>query len=308
MLVDRVRGVSSYNWIASNSNGAELTTNTNGAISSIDSDGITVQNGNDSSSKSNNAGKNGETWVFWNWLAGGTTSSNGNGSITSTVSVNTTAGFSIVSYTGTGSAATVGHGLGVAPKMIIVKNLDSSENWGVWHTGIDADEYLGLNQTSAKATNTAIWNNTLPTSSVFSVANNARTGGSDDYVAYCFAEVKGFSRFGSYVGNGSSDGSYIHLGFRPAWVMIKRTNASSTSWVIHDNKRNPFNSVDARLWADLTNASTTSSSYNIDFLSNGFKTRNTNSLVNTSGGSYIYMAFAEHPFVTEGTKAAGTAR
>tara|TARA_R100000734_G_scaffold6488_1_gene5455 strand:- start:1 stop:741 length:741 start_codon:yes stop_codon:yes gene_type:complete len=224
-------------------------------------------------------------------------SSNFSGSIQSTSSAGSTQGFSIVSYTGTGSAATVGHGLGATPKMIIVKNLDSSENWGVWHTGIDADEYLGLNQSSAKATNTAIWNNTLPTSSVFSVANNARTGSSDNYVAYCFAEKKGFSRFGSYNGNGSSDGSYIHLGFKPSWVMIKRTNASSTSYVMHDNKRNPFNVVDARLWADLTNASATSSSYNIDFLSNGFKIRNTNSLVNTSGGSYIYMAFAESPFV-----------
>ena len=221
-------------------------------------------------------------------------SSNFSGSIQSKVSANTTAGFSIVSYTGTGSAATVGHGLGATPKMIIVKNLDSSEKWGVWHTGIDADEYLGLNQTNAKATNTAIWNNTLPTSSVFSVANNARTGGSDNYVAYCFADVKGYSKFGTYTGGSNP---FVYLGFKPSWVMIKRTNANGTSYVMHDNKRNPFNRVDERIWVDLTNAATISSSYDIDFLSNGLKIISTNSLVNTSGGSYIYMAFAESPFV-----------
>ena len=153
MIVDRVRTVSSYNWLVSSGSGAELTTNTNGAISSIDSDGITVQNGNDSSSKSNNAGKNGETWVFWNWKAGGTASSNSDGSITSTVSANTTAGFSIVKYTGTGSNATIGHGLGVEPSMIIIKNLTASRDWLVYHKQLGNTHgiYLDLNNASTSS-------------------------------------------------------------------------------------------------------------------------------------------------------------
>ena len=158
LLVDRVRGVSSYNWIASSGNGAELTTNTNGAISSIDSDGITVQNGNDSSSKSNNAGKNGETWVFWNWLAGGSASSNSDGSITSSVSANTTAGFSIVSYTGTGSAATVGHGLSSTPELIFTKRRNTSQQWFTYTTTTGSGKALFLDSDSAISTQAAAYN------------------------------------------------------------------------------------------------------------------------------------------------------
>jgi hypothetical protein len=306
LLVDRVRGVSSYNWIASSSSGAEVTTNTNGAISSIDSDGITVQNGNDSSSKSNNAGKNGETWVFWNWLAGGSASSNGDGSITSSVSANTTAGFSIVSYTGTGSAATVGHGLGVAPSMIINKCRSATQNWATYHASIGATKAVFLDGTDAATTSSSYFNDTAPTSSVFTVGNSGDTNkSSQTHISYCFAEKQGYSKFGTYTGNGNADGPFVYTGFRPAFVLIKKTSDTG-HWMIMDNARNPFNEIGERLKANATDAGATATYQ--DHVSNGFKIRSTASSWNTSGGTYIYMAFAEHPFVTEGTKAAGTAR
>ena len=221
-------------------------------------------------------------------------SSNFSGSIQTTVSANTTAGFSIVKYTGTGSAATVGHGLGVAPKMLIVKNLGSSENWGVWHTGLGENEYLGFNQTNAQATNTAIWNNTYPTNTVFSIGNNARTGGSSNYVAYCFAEVKGYSKIGKYIGNGNADGTFVYTGFKPAWIITKNATNGSTSWSISDNKRPGFNVINDILFSDSSGVEQT---FNyIDHLSNGFKIRYTSDS-NTSGSNIIYMAFAEAPLV-----------
>ena len=307
LLVDRVRGVSSYNWIASNSNGAELTTNTNGAISSIDSDGITVQNGNDSSSKSNNAGKNGETWVFWNWLAGGSTSSNGDGSITSTVSVNSTSGFSIVSYVGGGaSSATVGHGLGVTPAMIIVKNRSITEEWRVWHQKLSGSTYkLSLNSTGAQDSSATVFNG--QSSTTFTVGNDPSVSGSgNNIIAYCFAEKKGYSKFGSYTGGGDP---FVYLGFKPAWIMFK--NASSAeNWRIVDNKRDTDNPVVQHLFSNSTSAEASGTSYSdfIHFLSNGFKIISGSGEVDGSGNTIIYMAFAEAPFVTEGTKAAGTAR
>ena len=306
LLVDRVRGVSSYNWIASNGNGAELTTNTNGAISSIDSDGITVQNGNDSSSKSNNAGKNGETWVFWNWLAGGSTSSNGNGSITSTVSVNTTAGFSIVSYTGTGSAATIGHGLGVAPRLIIIKNRSSTESWRIYHGDLGATKEIYLDLTSAAGTSSSSFNDTEPTSSVFSVGTGNGTNKSgDNLIAYCFAEKQGYSKFGSYTGNGNANGPFIYTGFRPAFLIIK-PSSKVEEWTLLDNKRLGFNIDNNYVYPNQNYAEMTAD--RLDILSNGFKLRSATGELNTSSANMIYIAFAEHPFVTEGTKAAGTAR
>ena len=311
LLVDRVRGVSSYNWIASSSSGAEVTTNTNGAISSIDSDGITVQNGNDSSSKSNNAGKNGETWVFWNWLAGGSASSNGDGSITSSVSANTTAGFSIVSYTGTGSAATVGHGLGVAPSMIINKCRSATQNWATYHASIGATKAVFLDGTDAATTSSSYFNNTDPTSSVFSVGNSGDTNkSSQTHISYCFAEKKGYSKFGVYEGQGGAGGQYpfIYTGFRPAFVITKRADTGGDNWHTLDNKRDIDNPAEQVLQPNDSGAEATTSTSKIDFLSNGFKLRGTGASINTSGLTYIYIAFAEHPFVTEGTKAAGTAR
>ena len=284
ILQDVVRTATKY--LISNSNAAEATYAE--GFKSFDSDGFTLGN-------ANNTNQNTHTFVAWNWKANGAGSSNSSGSITSTVSVNTTAGFSIVKYTGTGGTETVGHGLGVTPKMIMVKNLDSSENWGVWHTAIAANKYLGLNQTNAVATNTAIWNNTLPTNAVFSIGNNARTGGSDNYVAYCFANVKGYSRFDSYIGNGNANGSFIYTGFKPIFVMIKKTNATS-SWTMWDNKRSS-NENNIPLYANLNNAESAQTTVKLDLLSNGFKIRGNGSNVNTSGSTYVYMAFAEEPLV-----------
>ena len=307
MIVDRVRTVSSYNWLVSSGSGAELTTNTNGAISSIDSDGITVQNGNDSSSKSNNAGKNGETWVFWNWKAGGSASSNSDGSITSTVSANTTAGFSIVKYTGTGSNATIGHGLGVEPSMIIIKNLTASRDWLVYHKQLGNTHGIYLDLTNASTSSSGFFNNTSPTSSVFSVGTDTDANdSSDDTIAYCFAEKQGYSKFGSYTGNGNADGTFVYTGFLPAWVMIKNISTADP-WLMLDNKRDTFNPMEKRLDANDNDAEATGTDY-ADFLSNGFKIIGNLGIHNNSNQNYIYMAFAEHPFVTSGTKAAGTAR
>jgi len=284
-LLDTVRGNNLA--IESSSTDAELENTVNPNQTSFDSDGFTTGN-------NGGVNLNGSTYVSWNWLAGGTASSNTDGSITSTVSANTTAGFSIVSYTGTASAQTVGHGLGTTPSMIIVKNRDAAENWGVWHNLLDADEYLGLNQTNAIAVNTAIWNNTLPTSNVFSVGNNARTGSSADFIAYCFAEKKGFSEFGSYRGNGSTDGTFIYTGFKPAYFMIKRTDTTG-SWIIHDNKRSFYNVTSNDLYANLSDLEVSGNRF--DFVSNGVKLRNNFTNMNASGGIYIYMAFAESPLV-----------
>jgi len=255
---------------------------------SIDSDGFTIGSGNA-------VNQSGQTYVAWNWKAGGTGSSNTDGSITSTVSANTTAGFSIVSYTGTGSAGTVGHGLSSAPSIIIIKVLTNTANdWVVYHQATGNNQSTFLNANNAVFSNAFI-NNTTPTSSVFSVdGSNYSSGSSRNYIAYCFAEKKGYSKFGSYTGNGSTDGSYIHLGFKPAFVIIKRSSATEY-WGMLDNKRNTFNPANLYLAPNRSDADNTYTT--LDFLSNGFKNRSTGAMFNASGSTYIYMAFAESPFV-----------
>jgi hypothetical protein len=241
---------------------------------------------------------NGRTYVGWNWKAGGTGVSNTDGSITSTVSANPDAGFSIVTYTGNATAgATVGHGLGKKPTMIIVKNRDDgAQDWPVQHGSIGATGQMVLSSTAANNANIVYWNNTEPTSSVFSLgtANNTNQSG-NSHVAYCFTDIDGFSKAGSYTGNGSSDGSFIYTGFRPAWVVVKRYD-SSNNWNSHDNKRGPYNVNDWRLYLNLSSAEDSGGSYGVDFLSNGFKVRTSEAGWNASGGSYIYLAFAEQPF------------
>jgi len=285
-LFDVVRGVQK---LVELNTGVEQTTTDK--LSSFDSDGFTL---------GSNGGINGSggTYASWNWLASNTTASNTNGSITSTVSANTTSGFSVVTYTGTGSNATVGHGLSSAPKMIIVKNRTASGfSWYTYHTSVGATKNLYLNNTDTPVTASDRWNDTEPTSSVFSVGTNGGTNGSgNNMLAYCFAEVKGFSKFGSYIGNGNADGSFIYLGFKPAMVIVKNIT-TATSWQLVDNKRNTFNITDKLLFPDLTDAEATSSGNAIDMLSNGFKTRGTGSQINTSNNTYIYMAFAEEPLV-----------
>lgn len=260
-----------------------------GGLTAFGSDGFTL-----GSSVSQN--ENGSTFVAWNWKANGAGSSNTAGSITSTVSANTTSGFSVATFTKDASVAqTIGHGLGVAPSMIIVKTRGSSgyTGWAVWHTSIGIGNYLELNTTAASQASTTIWNNTLPTSTVFSMGT-AWTASSNSMVAYCFAEVPGYSKFGSYTGNGSTDGPFIFTGFKPAYVVMK-CSSTTGGWVIRDYKRGPYNVQTGELAAQSSDAEATPGQA-LDFLSNGFKLRNTDAWYNANGATYIFMAFAENPF------------
>ena len=296
---DAVRGVTKY--ILSNATGAEGT-NAN-TLTAFGTDGFTL--GSDGWTNNNS-----DTYASWNWLGANGTASNSNGSITSTVSANTTAGFSIVSYTGTGSAgATVGHGLGATPAMIIVKNRSAAWNWSVYHkdafTSQAAPGVLYLNTTAGKANDVNVWGNSSVTinSTVFSLGDYEGTnldGG--NLIAYCFAQKQGYSKFGSYTGNASADGVFIHTGFKPAFVIVKRTS-DTQSWVLWDNKRPGYNQTNPSLTPNETGAEETRS---VDFLSNGFKNRQNNTATNAAS-TYIYMAFAEFPF-TSSTGTPVTAR
>jgi hypothetical protein len=290
-LYDSVRGGNgtSHYWLKSNATVAEGT-NTSSLLT-IDSDGFTLGDGNEVNGTPDNI-------VSWNWLASNTTASNTVGDIASTVSANTTSGFSIVSYTGTGANATVGHGLGVAPKMIITKARGTTNNWGTYHESLGNTDAIFLNLTNATDTFSGYWNNTSPTSSVFSVGSALGTNPSATMIAYCFAEKKGFSKFGSYTGNGNADGTFVYTGFKPAFVITKRTDGV-VDWYMFDNKRqNPFNVINGMLRPSATSTELDESSVYLDFLSNGFKWKGGNAGNNASGGTYIYMAFAENPFVT----------
>ena len=292
-IVDTVRGVD-QRLLVPNSSNAEDTTCTHGHFDSLDSDGFTITGAGGYWNVNTNA----ENYVGWFWKGGGTASSNTDGSITSSVSANTTAGFSIVSYTGTGSNATVGHGLGSAPDMYIIKRRSATEHWQVYHSGNTSapqTDYLQLSTTEATVDDVVRWNDTAPTSSVFSLGTHASVNGSSDtYIAYCFHNVKGYLKCGSYKGNGNAnDGTFVYTGFAPAWVMIKRTDSTS-QWCIIDNKRPGYNIAVNTLFANLSDQEATDLGVNL--LSNGFKEDTTNNL-GASGGTYIYMAFAESPFV-----------
>ena len=238
--------------------------------------------------------QSGDSFVSWNWVAnGGTTASNGDGSITSTVQANTLAGFSIVRWTGDGGQSTVGHGLSSTPKIVIQKDLDSTSDWWFYTTAIDGSyDYLKLNSSVAKSDFSA----TAPTSTVFT----SHGWGTTSMIGYCFHEISGYSKFSSYTGNGSTDGPFIYTGFKPSFIMFKRTN-SATDWQIQDNKRDTFNPSQKVMTPNQTYTEFTNSLYSVDFLSNGFKIRNSTSPWNISGSTYFYMAFAEHPFVGDGT-------
>ena len=286
-LYDSIRGATKD--IYSNATDAEGT-NVN-RLTSFDSNGFSV--GNDTDVNANST-----QYVSWNWLGANGTAANTDGSISSTVSASTTSGFSIVSYTGTGANATVGHGLGVAPKMIIVKNLTGTTNpWWVYTSTIGAGGQLRLNTTGAEGSDGGVlWNSTAPTSSVFSVGTNGGSNGSGNpIIAYCFADVQGYSKFGSYTGNGNADGTFVYTGFKPAFVMIKNTTTAGTSWTMCDNKRAGYNASNYRLAPNLADVESTSNAW--EMYSNGFKMTSTGSRVNTSGNNYIYMAFAEEPLV-----------
>ena len=292
-LIDSVRGVTKN--LRPNLTGAEDTVTDQ--VTAINSNGFTL--GKDTAGPADSeVNVNGNTYVGWQWQAGqGSTSSNTQGSITSTVSVNTTAGFSVVTYTGTGANATVGHGLGVAPKMIFFKQRSggTARAWQVYHVAMGNGGGAYLNQTNAYSADATAFNNTSPTSSVFSLGSSIYPNQSGSpIVAYCWAEIAGFSKFGSYTGNGSTDGPFIYTGFRPKFVMIKRTDATD-DWVILDTSRNTYNVMGNELYPDLSSAEGTGYS-SFDYLSNGFKNRSTGTRFNANGGTYIYMAFAENPF------------
>ena len=290
-LYDATRSVTKS--ISSDTTSAELT---NSYFSSFNTDGFTL------GSASNNV--NGAyNYASWNWKANGAGSANTAGSINSTVSVNTTSGFSISSYTGTGSLATVGHGLGVAPAMIIMKNRSTTNGWEVYHQSLGNTRYMQLHSTSVGGTSATRWNNTSPTSTVFTVNTEGGVNSSGgNLIAYCFAEKQGYSKFGSYVGNGNADGSFIYTGFKPAFVIYKGASGTGTTdnWEMIDNKRtdgtlgNPKNEV---LYPNLSNAEGVNTTDRLDLLSNGFKMRTGSSDYNASGSTYIYMAFAEAPLV-----------
>ena len=287
-LTDVIRGTSKG--LQTNITNAEVT-NTN-VITSFNSDGFSL--GNDATA--NVANITGRTYVSWNWKAGGTAVSNTDGSITSSVSANTDAGFSIVSYTGTDSATeTIGHGLGAVPAMLIIKSRDSALNWAVYHKGSDAtapeDYLLRLNTTDARVDVSSSWNDTAPTSSVFTVGTSSLVNNTDDFIAYCFAEIEGYSKFGSYNSNSSADGTMIYLGFRPKWVLIKKIDGSASWWLV-DAVRDTYNPTDNYILPDTSDTDRTYTT--ADFLSNGFKIRNTSTAFNS--GTHIYMAFAENPF------------
>jgi hypothetical protein len=283
----------------SNNNDAESTQSN--SLTAFNTDGFSLGDGT-------SVNGNSDTYVAWQWKANeGTTSSNTDGGITSTVQANTTAGFSVVTFTSNGSnGQTVGHGLGVAPTMIITKNRSATGSWYTYNYNIGANHWIRLNDTDAKTSNTNVWGNTHPTSSVFTIGlSDLGYSNTNNIVAYCFAEIKGYSKFGSYTGNGTgsfgpfANGPFVYTGFKPAWVMIKRTDGAN-GWTIFDSVRDPHNVVGNQLSANSNSAEEADASHHSerDYYSNGFKLKGNGNDVNANGANYIYMAFAEHPFVS----------
>jgi len=307
-LYDVARGVTKR--IYSDLTNAEDTNST--GLTAFGTDGFTLGG-------AGGTNNNSDTYVAWNWKAGGAASSNTDGDVTASVSANTTAGFSIVKFTSSSSsgAMTVGHGLGATPQVVIVKDIGASGNWQTYFEGIGTanQQYLKLNATDAVTNISGLWGAGM-TSSVIGIGVGVAVDANESDIAYCFAEKQGYSKFGTYVGNGSVtnssssvDGTFVYTGFKPAFVMWKTSSTAGGHWVMVDNTRNTTN-VNALngLFANLSNAEATSESH-VDLVSNGFKFRSSsNNNFNYTGVTYIYMAFAENPFVTAGTKAAGTAR
>ena len=288
-IFDSVRGANKR--IHPDTNEAEDSPTT--ALTSFDSDGFSL---------GNNTGENksGDTFVAWNWKAGTSfsndASSTGVGSIDSTGSISTDAGFAIISWVGTGVDATIAHGLGSAPKIVFVKNRSTTDKWRSSFTALDGSyDYMHLNTTESVSNEPV----SAPTSSVFSVYSHAQSNGNgNNMIAYVFSEKKGYSKFSSYTGNASTtNGTFVYTGFKPAWVLTKSSSNASTQWTLKDNKRNTFNPCNASLYPNLNAAEDSDSNIGIDFLSNGFKLYGNYSGINANGYTYIYMAFAEAPFV-----------
>ena len=301
-LHDSVRGGDGSRMyvLGSNLTAAE---STDTSILSLASDGFTTDN----NAGTGGGNASGDNYVSWNWKAGGTASSNTDGSITSSVSANTTAGFSIVAYTGTGSndgSDTVGHGLSQAPELYVIKNRDSAtDNWNLYTAPTGTGNYMYLDGTAASASaSNGFQYNTAPTASVFTLGTwDAVNKLNDNYIAYCFHSVDGYSKVGSYTGNSNADGPMFYCGFKPSWAMFKAID-SAQSWTVFDNKRNVYNLMDNSLFPDLSNAENDATSLSIDFVSNGIKIRSTHNYVNYSGSDYLVLAFAESPFKTSNAR------
>tara|TARA_Y100001937_G_C7089258_1_gene316873 strand:- start:140 stop:1213 length:1074 start_codon:yes stop_codon:yes gene_type:complete len=299
-LFDSNRGLGSSNpnMFETNTNVAE--NNNQNWVSAVSTDSFTL------GVSEHNISNSGSTYVAWQWkAAGGTTASNTDGDLTSTTQVNSTAGFSIVTYTGKDpiEPLDVGHGLGEVPHVIIVKNRDRSASWAVYHKDLTSpaeNRYLQLNTSNAESANSTFWRNEAPTTTIVKTGENSSVNvANEEFVMYCWVERQGFSKFGKYMGNGDANGTFVYTGFKPACVITKETSSAGGNWRIFDNARIGFNEDNYRLTPN--EASAESTAVHLDLLSNGFKFRNTGTSYNGSGDQYIYMAWAENPFVTSTT-------
>jgi len=260
-------------------------------VKTLDSDGFTL------GSTNANVNGNGDTYVGWAWKAGGAGSANTDGATASTVSVNNTAGFSIVKWTGTSGNTTVGHGMNTAPVFTLVKDLgNNGSNWVVYHKDISPDYAVKLNTTNAQSNSNNYWQSTAPTNSLLTfTGNTASNGNGNNMIAYCFAEKSGYSKFGKYTGNGNADGTFIYTGFKPAFAIFKRISGGDNDWILMDNKRDPDNIMKQTLYPNTSGAEAAVD--RCDFLSNGIKLRGTSVAFNADGSPYLYIAFAEEPLV-----------
>ena len=302
MWIDSARGVNNL-WLGSSDDGAEGAA-TQGYIESFDSDGWTSKDGTSGTNPNKNNNQNTVTYVAWGWKCNGgteenavTESGNNPGNNRQT---NTTAGFSIIKYVGTGAAGTIAHGLGATPGFIIHKSRDGgTENWACFHEGLGETHAIDINRDVVAQDNANAFNDTAPTSSVWTVnTDSAINEDGDNCIAYVWTPIQGYSKFGKYTGNGNTDGTFVYTGFKPAWILLTKTN-STANWQIRDNERDSYNEdSDEILFSDLTGSTTTSTNNICDFLSNGFKLRGSGGDHNGSGDTFVYIAFAEHPFVS----------
>ena len=289
-LFDTVRPLNGA--LYTNTTEAERTVTTNDNFTAFNLGGFSLG----ATSSTNGSNASGSTFAAWTWNAGSSTVTNTSGSISSQVRANASAGFSVVTWTGQTAAGSIGHGLNAAPSLIICKARSNAQSWGVYHKDVGINSYLLLDSTGASTAYAGIWGSSAPTSTVFGVPGNVGLNNNNGwtYVAYCFAPVAGYSAFGSYTGNGSADGPFVYTGFRPRWILVKRTDGV-IQWTILDTARSPKNVADERLFPNLSQAETVNGDGNTDLLSNGFKPRNIDSAFNANGGAYIYAAFAESP-------------
>ncbi len=289
IVLDSTRGLTKR--IIPNSTDAEDTFS--GFMDSFDTDGFTLDN-------DVNTNESGKTYVAWQWKANGgtrTTNTESGNNPAGGYQANTTAGFSIVDYVGTGATGTMAHGLGAVPQVIIIKDRSEAAAWIVYHHVNGNGKLLKLNTTDAVATESTVFNDTTPTSSVFTIGSANNTNKNDNnFIAYCFTPIQGYSKFGSYTGNGSTDGPFIYTGFKPAFLIVKRYDTTG-NWLMYDNKRDIDNEALSYLLPNKNDAESTAAT-GLDLLSNGFKLRISGGSWNGSGNNYIYMAFAEHPFVS----------